>query len=354
MTGHVTKHTAALRTSALLGAALLAAIALALPLPAGAHRPPRHQVRASQRESAGATPRNGRIFFSTGFVLPNPDLSGNWQVYSVRPDGSRLRQLTHVPDGSQAGDPSVSPDGTQVAYVSNQSGQFDLWVMNARGDDQTQVLSTPDTNYYTPSWSPHGQRLVVAACDSSFGFDGWCDLVTMRPDGSDQRTLLADLRHNFYAEYSPNGRWLEFSSDRRGDLGAVWVMPARGGTPRRVTPPWLESNGATWAPDGRHIVTGSNCCQAGGNLYRISITGRHLTQLTHAVWPRGAGSPSFSPDGRLIAFNSDMDRTAQSQKIDLFTMRPDGTHIRQIETSEQPAVLVSWGQAPAPSKEGRP
>ena len=45
----------------------------------------------------GSGPVNGRIFFSTGFILPNPDTVGTTpQVYSVRPDGSALRQLTHV------------------------------------------------------------------------------------------------------------------------------------------------------------------------------------------------------------------------------------------------------------------
>src|ERR1700750_2321490 len=77
---------------------------------------------------------NGRIFFSTGFVGSNPDPAGTTpQVYSIRPDGSGRRQLTHVPKGAMAGDPSVSPNGRTVAYVTDKRGAFELWLMRADG-----------------------------------------------------------------------------------------------------------------------------------------------------------------------------------------------------------------------------
>jgi Tol biopolymer transport system component len=165
--------------------------------------------------------------------------------------------------------------------------------------------------------------------------------------------LLADHRFDFYAQYSPNGRRIEFTSDRGGILGAIWVMPATGGKPRRVTPARLEASVATWTPDGRHLVTGTHCCEAGGNLYRIGIDGHHLVRLTSAAWPRGAGGPAYSPDGRRLAFNSNLARSADSPDIDLFTMRPDGTHVRRIEKAVQPIVVISWGRVPAPARTER-
>src|SRR4051794_11400922 len=115
------------RTMTAVGAALL----LAYGAITGAGAP------ASGADHGRATlPDNGRIFFSSGFLLPNPDPLGSTpQVFSMRPDGSHVRQLTHVAQGSAAGAPSVSPDGRKVAYVSNESGDFALWLMNADGTE---------------------------------------------------------------------------------------------------------------------------------------------------------------------------------------------------------------------------
>ena len=338
------------RTRTLLaGVALACGIAVAATPPvsgagSGAATGATHAARVT-----AAAPRNGRIFFSTGFILPQPDLSGNWQVYSVRPDGSDLEQLTHVPAGVVAGDPGVSPDGRTVAYVTNTTGAFTVWTMSRTGRHERRLLATPRTDYFLPSWSPDGKRLLLTACDTSLGFEAWCDLVTVRADGSHLRKVVADHRNNFAGHYSPNGRWIEFGSDRSGYVGAIWVIRASGGRPHRLTPPRLEAETAAWSPDGSHIAFGSNCCQPDGNIYTVTRDGGHLTKLTHAPFPHGAGWPSYSPDGRYIAFGSDMLRPEGSPKLDLFVMRADGSHVRRIESEEQPTPILDWAPAPTAS-----
>src|SRR3954454_23267581 len=72
--------------------------------------------------TATATARHPVIAFSTGYILVQPDLDNPSQVMTVRPDGTGEHQLTHVPEGKQAGAPDISPDGRTIAYVSNQDG----------------------------------------------------------------------------------------------------------------------------------------------------------------------------------------------------------------------------------------
>lgn len=337
---------ATIRLAGALAVACSAAMLATSPAPAAGRGETGHVVKAA----TGGTPRNGRIFFSTGFILPNPDLVGDEQVYSIRPDGSHLRPLTQVPHGAAAGDPSVSPDGTSVAYVDNRGGGFELWLMKTSGRDKRRLLGTSQTDYYLPSWAPSGKRLLVSACDTTLGFDSWCDLVSLRADGSHLRTIVAGHRTHESGQYSPNGRWIEFSSDRGGYVGAIWVVRAGGGTPRRVTPPRLEASGGTWSPDGRSIAFSDNCCQPHTNIWTVSRTGHHLTKLTDAAFGYDAGWPAYSPDGRLIAFTSNVLRAKDSAELDLFVMRADGTHQRRIESSKQPAVFSSWGRLPAPAR----
>jgi Tol biopolymer transport system component len=336
------------RTTALVAAALAVvcgASTVAGPPPASG-RPASH-VGSSERK---AGPDNGRIFFSTGFLVAFPEYDGSAQVYSVRANGSDLKQLTHVPDGSAAGAPSVSPDGRTVAYTSNESGTFELMLMSRSGTHQRTILTDPDTDYLMPSWSPTGHRLVLSACDITVGFEGWCDLVTVRRDGTHQATVVGGHRYHSGGQYSPDGRWIEFQSDRAGLVGAIWIVRSTGGTPRRVTPPAMEAFLGTWTPDGRHILFADNCCQPHSNLYTITRAGRHLRQLTHVPVPHNAVNGSYSPDGRLIAFAGDALRPEGSPKSDLFTMRADGTHVTRIVKSVGPVFQSSWSPVPAPAR----
>lgn len=307
-------------------------------------------ARGGAASGSHSAPPTGRLYFSTGGLAPSaggdPNYVGTPQVYSVRPDGSRLRQLTHVPKHQAAGDPSISPDGRTIAYISNQRGQLDLWLMTHAGRHRHRILTTPGINYYLPGWSPNGKRLVVSACDTSLGFEAWCDLVSLRPDGTHQRTLLADHRHDIGAQYSPDGRWIEFQSDRHGYVGALWLMPATGGRPHLVTPPRLEAFVGFWSPDGHRIVFGDNCCQAHTNTWTVSPSGRRLTQLTHTTVRHNVGFPAYSPDGRFLAVNTDLFRNPASGRGDLAIMRADGTHLHRIVSRFRFPFLVSWGRVP--------
>src|SRR6476469_5207487 len=85
------------------------------------------------RAGASAAPRNGRIAYSVGAILPDPDLSANSNVFTVRPDGTGRRQLTHLKAPTQAGDPNYSPNASHIAYVSNATGRFQVWLMRRDG-----------------------------------------------------------------------------------------------------------------------------------------------------------------------------------------------------------------------------
>jgi Tol biopolymer transport system component len=297
-------------------------------------------------------PENGRIFFSTGFILPNPDTLGvTGQVYSMRADGSDLRQLTHVAEGSAAGAPSVSSDGRTVAYVNNESGDFELWLMDADGSHQRELLATPGTDYFTPSWSPDGSRLLLTSCDNTIPGEPDCPLVTVRANGTGLTTLVSNHRVNYSASYSPDGRKIQFSSDQEGLLGAIWIARADGSHQQRLTDPDLDATFAAWSPDGRSLVFGDNCCRPNSNVYTIDVDGRHLRQLTHVRFGDGdANFPAYSPDGRFIVFS----RISDADGFALWVMRSDGSHQHAVESSVPFAVQSSWGAVPGTTRAAAP
>lgn len=79
------------------------------------------------------------------------DRSGDLEIYLMNGDGSALTRLTNSP-GYDA-DPAWSPDGSQIVFVSQRDGHFEIYLMNADGSDQTRLTNNPDGSV-TPIWQP--------------------------------------------------------------------------------------------------------------------------------------------------------------------------------------------------------
>lgn len=292
--------------------------------------------------------RNGRIAFSTDFRL---DVGlGGAQIYTVRPDGTGIKQLTHVPGDKGAISPDWSADGRRILYHSDVTGNWEIWAMDADGSNQTQLTNETAYDHFDGSWSPDGSHIVFVRCSHALlGYS--CPIYKMRADGTGMRKLLGGnwVYHN--PDYSPNGRKIIFDSNRGGYLSAVWVVKANGTHPRRLTPVPLEADFPSWSPDGRHVVFTDFCCQGHSNLWKMRANGSHLTRLTH-IRKRGlrqVGYGNYSPNGKRILFLDNLHRQSPDRPTqDLYSMRLDGTHVRPVVISYPYVFSSDWGARPQP------
>ena len=284
---------------------------------------------------------NGRIAFSTGFDGTDPSLTS--QIFTVRADGSDLRQLTHVGQGKHAVAPVFSPDGKRILYQSDVSGSFQIWVMKADGSAKTRLTHNDGFNNIFPSWSPDGSKIVFGRCRPlPFGFLE-CHIAVMGANGSDVAVLTRGHWNDLAPKFSPDGRRIVFVSDRGGLEAAVWIMNEDGGEMRRLTPPRLEAISPDWSPDQAHITFSTNCCRAvGGDLWTMRADGSHPHALTAIPEDHNAAFGSYAPNGRKIVLVSDI-RYPTLCCNDLYVMNADGSGMHTILTDTPTVLFSDWG-----------
>jgi len=125
------------------------------------------------------------------------------------------------------------------------------------------------------------------------------DIWTADESGRDVRRITANKARDVYPRFSPDGKWIAFSSDRAGNLD-VYIVPVDGGTPKALTSHSAEDNVLGWTPDSKAVLFASNRGEDfAGRLYTVSIDGG---------MPKNAGPDmgvwgSYSPDGSKLAIN---------------------------------------------------
>jgi TolB protein len=170
-------------------------------------------------------------------VLTRPGLSSD--IYSVAPDGRKLKQLTA--GAAIEVSPSWSPDGRSLAFVSDRSGSPQIYVMDADGSNQRRL--TFQGSYNTnPAWSPDGKWI---AYESRVG--GQFDIWLIDPEGVVNVPIITHPRSDESPTWAPNGRKLAFSSRRRGRAD-IYVVDVSGENVRRVTQGAGDNTAPAWGP----------------------------------------------------------------------------------------------------------
>jgi Tol biopolymer transport system component len=106
-----------------------------------------------------------------------------YHIALIHPDGTGLTTIT---DGEVIDRyPQYSPDGNKIAFLSNKSGNWDIWVVNADGTNRTQITDNPadDGGDDDCTWSPDGKKIAFAS-NRSGNYDIWAIDVSMLYSGS--------------------------------------------------------------------------------------------------------------------------------------------------------------------------
>src|SRR5919112_1117974 len=283
----------------------------------------------NDNESAnGGATRNGQIVFRRYF---DPDQTKG-ALFTMNPDGSHIRQITHPPKGWYDNVPAWSPDGHSIAY-SRSVGPF-----VPKGEPRK-----------TPVWKLYSAIFIV-------GLDGKNSHQVSSTPKRHKGQLATDTSDPVI---SPNGKMLTFirtNYQKENDRFAVFVQPI--GSPedaQRITPWKLNSQDrARFSPDGKLVLFRSEPEGEEGpsNLYWVHPDGTGLHALTHAPATKQYFGSSFSPsfhkgEGWIV-----VGRTGgygQDGNADVFRILiEDGRVVRSVNLTKSALwdSAVDWGTHP--------
>jgi len=169
------------------------------------------------------------------------------EIWVVDADGADPRQLTHTLPGSSNA-PSWSPDGSRIAFASDRGGVPEVYSMRPDGTDVRQLTGPTPPIYPSgnvPVWSPDGSRLAFWSGIEAFFGQVW----VMAPDGTARRPLTdcAPPTNCDNPAWSPDGHLIMFETDRSGPV-ETWVMNADGTDQHRLLPFPYGAGRRPWQP----------------------------------------------------------------------------------------------------------
>ena len=215
--------------------------------------------------------------------------------------------------------PAWSPDSRRLAYVSFEGNKSSVWVQTLRTGNRIAVSSKPGING-APSFSPDGSKLVLTLG----GIDGNLDIYILDINSKQETRLTTHRAIDTEGSWSPDGRYIYFTSDRSGGP-QIYGVPATGGTEERITFEGSYNARPRLSPDGSKLAMVHN---DRGN-YRIAVYDLQRKDLLVLSAGRQDESPSFAPNSDTLIYATRAGRNGVLESV-----TADGL-IRQRLTSGQ-------------------
>lgn len=236
------------------------------------------------------------------------NMSGRNNVWIVPAAGGFPVQLT-VSDQRQSS-PAWSPDGKWIAYQSDYDGdeQWDIFLVSPKTGKVVNLTQTREIAELNPTWSPDGRYLAYEVKPKTSAADE-IDVYDM---------IMREVKHitsntpqdkgNYNPIWSKDGKYIAYTEDQaKGTDSNVFLADLATGESTLLTAHHGEQRFAAddLSPDGKSVLITSNAANGYDNIGLLNIATRKISWLTRDKW-RIRGQ-EFSPDGKLLVFNANVD-----------------------------------------------
>jgi tricorn protease len=232
-------------------------------------RPHFQKIEPKRIQSAAISPTGARALLAVrGEILTVPAEKGD------------VRNLTNTTAVVER-DPAWSPDGKSIAYLSDASGEYALYLrdQSGLGDLRRIDLGSPPTFYYSPAWSPDSRK--IAYTDKRLNV-WYVDLEKKTPVRVDADTYAGPVQLN--PVWSPDSRWLAYTKQLRNHLRAVFIYSLEQGKSYQATDGMSDALFADFDKEGKYLYfTASTDVALNSGWLDMSSLSRPVTRSVYAM-----------------------------------------------------------------------
>ena len=195
-------------------------------------------------------------------------VANNLTAISLSPNGKRLavtargevfdvpvakgvtRNITRTP-GAHERDAEWSYDGKNIAYISDRTGETEIWLESAEGGEPVQLTKDNDTYIRQLAWSPDNKTILYT--------DRKNRIVVVDVASKSKKVLMQNPEAEFRdVAFSADSQWITYTKPASNDLSVVYIYNLTSGKEYPVTEKWYNSSEPTFSSDGKYLIFSSD------------------------------------------------------------------------------------------------
>lgn len=216
------------------------------------------------------------------------------EVFNAPATKGVIKNLTHTPGANERG-AVFSPDGKYIAYISDRTGETEVYLQDVEKSEPVQLTKGNDTYIRSLTWSPDSKTLLYT--------DRKNRLVSLSIPAGTKTVLMtnpsAELR---VSAFSPDSKWIAYTKPAENDMSIIYVYNLETKKEYPVTEKWYSSSSPIFSQDGKYLIFTSErelnpiYSNIEWNYAYSNMSGVYMTMLS-----KDTPSPFIEKDGKSAA-----------------------------------------------------